>query len=127
MVHVQDSRVRWSVRASCVARIVPAADWRAAPPIDVLAALGPTPRSRRIIVVQDARGREIAVLAAGAIDIGDVDPASVLPLPPVLAGSAPQIAALITWHDGSLSLLFELTAVTIPDPVVGEDLCLNRL
>jgi hypothetical protein len=132
MVHVQDPRVRWSVHAAGVVRIMPAAEWSATatPPVDVLAGLGPVPRSgsrgRRVVVVRDAHGRETALLAAGAIDVGDVDPAAVLPLPASLAGAAPQIAAIIAWHDASLSLLLELAAVTTPVPVVGEDLCPSR-
>ena len=128
MVHVHDPRVRWSVRASGVVRIIPAAEWRASPAIDVLATLGPLPRlsmrGGRVVVVRGAGGRETALIAAGAIDIGDVDASDILALPAPLADTARQIAAIIVAHDASLSLLLELTAVTPPDDtVVGEDLC----
>ena len=134
MVHVQDPRVRWSVRAAHVVRIMPAAEWRAAPPVDPLAALGPVPRggalARRVVVVRCADGRDAALVAAGAIDVGDVDAAAVLPLPEVLAGAAPQIAGIIALHDASLSLLIEppdvITLLPWPVPVVGEDLCPSR-
>jgi len=120
MVHIQDPRVRWCVRAARVLRIMPAAEWNAAPPVDVLAALGPMPRggarTRRVVVVEAADRRETALLAAGAIDVGDVDAAAVLPLPELLAGATPQIAAIIVAPDASLSLLVELAAVITPVP-----------
>lgn len=126
MVHVDDPRGRWSVSASEVMRIVAAAEWVAAPPADVLAALGPVPwvRSRRVLVLRGAGGRELALLAAGALEIADVDPATVLPLPVALAGAVPQVSAIVVASDASLSLLIEPSAV-IPssDIVVGEELC----
>jgi len=131
MVHVRDPRVQWSVRASSVVRIIPAAEWRASPALDLLSALAPTPRTGprggRVVVVRGAGGREVALIAAGAIDVGDVDAANVLALPEVLADSSPHVAAIITAHDASLSLLLELTALTSPvDTVVGEELCPSR-
>lgn len=131
VVHVDDARGRWSVSASQVMRIVTAADWTAgadaqAPAVDVLAALGALPwsRSRRVLVVRGAGGRELALVAAGALEITEVDPASVLPLPVVLATATPQISAIIVAGDGSLSLLIEPSAVITPgDTVVGEELC----
>jgi chemotaxis signal transduction protein len=131
IVQVHDPRVRWGVRASSVARIIPTGEWSAAAAVDVLASLGALPRagarSRRVIVVRGARGKEIALLAAGAIDIADVDAASVLALPPAIADRAPQVSAIIVAHDASLSLLLELAAVITPDDiVVGEELCPSR-
>jgi len=130
IVQVHDPRVRWGVRASGVVRIIPATEWTT-PAVDALAALGALPwtgaRTRRVIVVRGARGREVALLAAGPIDIADVDPASVLALPAQLADRAPQIAAIIVAPDASLSLLLELAAVITPDDiVVGEELCQSR-
>jgi len=127
MVRVHDPRVRWCVRAADVLRIVPAAEWSAAP-VDVLASLGPLPRlptrGGRVVVVHGASGRETALIAAGAIDVGDVDAGDVLALPATFAETARTIAAIIVAPDASLSLLLELTAVTTPDDtVVGEDLC----
>lgn len=110
MVHVQDARVRWGVPAAQVVRIVTASDWVAAPAIDVLAALGPEPapglHGRRVVVVNGADDRETALLATGAIDIGDVDPSAVLPLPDTLAKAVPEVSAIVVAHDASLSLLF---------------------
>jgi chemotaxis signal transduction protein len=130
VVLVRDPRVRWGVRASGVVRITPASEWHG-PTIDVFAALGTAPppgtRGRRVVVVRGTGGREVALVAAGAIDVGDVDAASVLPLPAQLADTAPQISAIIVAHDSSLSLLLELAAVTTPDDtVVGEKLCPSR-
>lgn len=127
MVHVHDPRVRWSVRAAGVVRIVSAAEWPRGS-IDVISALGPLPRlstrGGRVVIVRGAGGRETALIAAGAIDVGDVDPDDVLALPATFATTAPQIAAIIVAADASLSLLLELSAVTTPDDtVVGEDLC----
>jgi len=126
MVHVDDPRGKWSVSASEVMRIMAAAEWRAAPATDVLASLGPVPwvRSRRVLVLRGARGREIALLAAGALEIADVDPGSVLPLPIALASTVPQISAIVVAPDASLSLLIEPSAViSSSDTVVGEELC----
>jgi chemotaxis signal transduction protein len=108
MVHVDDPRARWSVSASAVLRIIAAAEWSDAPAIDVLAALGPLPwtRSRRVLVLR-ARGREVALAAAGTLAIEEVATADVLPLPSVLAAATPQIAAVIVAPDASLSLLIE--------------------
>jgi hypothetical protein len=130
VVLVRDPRVRWGVRASGVVRIIPAIEWHG-PTLDVLIALGTTPppgtRGGRVVVVRGSGGREIALVAAGAIDVGDVDATSVLPLPAQLADTAPQISAIIVAHDASLSLLLELAAVTTPDDtVVGEKLCPSR-
>ena len=132
MVHVDDPRGRWSVAATQVLRIVAATEWSAgpaigppiAPPIDVLAALGPLPwtRSRRVLVLR-ARGREVALAVAGALAIDEVAAADVLPLPSVLAAASPQIAAVIVASDASLSLLIEPSAVIPGDTVVGEELC----
>ena len=112
MVHVEDPRGRWSVSASEVIRIMSEAEWRVAA-IDVLAALGPPARSvgRRVLVMRGAGGRELALLAAGALAIADVDPASVLPLPIAVAAAVPQISAIIAASDTPLSLLIEPSAV----------------
>lgn len=126
MVHVDDPRGRWSVSATEVMQIVPATDWLAGPAIDVLAALGPMPwvRSRRVLVMRGARGQEIAVVAAGALQIAEVNPASVLPLPIALASAVPAVSAIVVASDASLSLLIEPSAVVSSgDPVVGEELC----
>ena len=126
MVHVDDPRGRWSVSASQVRRIIAATEWRTAPAIDVLAGLGPVPwsRSRRVLVVRGPGGGELALLAAGALEINEVDPASVLPLPLALAATEPQVAAIVVAPDASLSLLIEPSAViTSGDTVVGEELC----
>ncbi len=130
LVHVADPRVRWSVSAAQVVRIVPTGDWRT-PLIDVLASLGEAPgdnvQARRVIIVRGANNRELAVLAAGAIAIAEVDPADVLPLPTLLALATPQISAIIAFADHSLSLLLEPTAVPPPDDIVpGEELCPRR-
>lgn len=125
MVHVDDPRGRWAVSASEVLRILPAVDWHGAPPIDLLATLGPLGgRARRVLVLRGAQGREIALVAAGALAVGDVDPHDVLPLPSALAAIAPQVSAIIVASDASLSLLIEPSAViSSGDPVVGEELC----
>lgn len=124
MVHIDDPRGRWSVPAAQVLRIVAATEWIAAPAIDVLAGLGPLPwsRSRRVLVL-GVRGREIALVAAGALAIEEVAASSVLPLPGVLAAATPQVCAIVVGPDASLSLLIEPSAVTSGDPAVGEELC----
>jgi chemotaxis signal transduction protein len=125
MVHVADPRGRWAVSASEVIRIIAAAEWHGAPPIDVLAALGPLGgRARRVLVLRGVRNREIALVAAGALAVIDVDPHDVLPLPSVLAAATPQVSAIIAPSDASLSLLIEPSAVSSSsDTVVGEELC----
>lgn len=131
MVHVLDPRVRWSVRASEVTRIaLAAAEWHA-PTVDVLAQLGApaTPRleAQRVVIVRGARGRDIALLAGGPIDVAEIDPGDVLALPDALADAAPQIPAIIVARDGSLSLLLEPSIVTVAeDTVPGEELCPSR-
>jgi chemotaxis signal transduction protein len=135
MVHVHDPRVGWSVHASQVLRIVSLAEWlaeRGAPAVDVLAAFGSAPSSRldprRVVVVRGAGEREIAVLAAGPIDVGDVEASDVLALPAALVGSVPEISAILVARDKSLSLLLELSALTTPEVTVpGEELCPTRL
>jgi chemotaxis signal transduction protein len=132
MVHVHDPRVRWSVRAGQVMRIAAAAaEWHA-PTVDVLALLGappaPSNHAHRVVIVRNARGLDIALLAAGPVDVADVDASDVLALPDVLAASAPRISAIIVTRDGSLSLLLEPSAVTAAeDTVLGEELCPSRL
>jgi len=115
LVHVHDARVRWGVLATHVVRIVAASEWVATPPVDLLAPLGPEPEAglhgRRVVVVNGAGDRETALLATGAIDIGDVDPSTVLPLPDTLARAVPEVSAIIVAHDASLSLLFNPSAV----------------
>ena len=124
LVHVADPRVRWSVSAAQVVRILPAAEWHT-PTIDVLASLGAAPdtdqQARRVMIVRGAGDRELAMLAAGAIDIAEVDPADVLALPATFARTTPQISAIIAFADHSLSLLLQPTAVRSPDDLVfGE-------
>lgn len=130
MVHVDDPRGRWSVSVSQVMRIVTASEWtaasRGAAAIDVLATLGAVPwaRSGRVLVVRGAGSGELALLAAGALEIAEVDATTVLPLPVLLATAVPQISAVVVASDGSLSLLIEPSAVTASGhTVVGEDLC----
>jgi hypothetical protein len=125
MVHVDDPRGRWSVSAAQVKRIAAAAEWGDAPAADVMAGLGPLPGGRhRVLVVRGAGGRELALIAAGALAINEVDPVSVLPLPVVLAAAVPQISAIVVAPDASLSLLIEPSAViTSGATVVGEELC----
>src|SRR5687768_12955116 len=119
MVHVADPRVRWSVSAARVVRIVPAAAWRA-PLVDVMAALAALPGSsvRRVVSLRGAGDREVAVLAAGAIDIAEVGPADVVALPETFAATAPQISAIVVASDQSLSLLLQPSAVLPPDDIV---------
>ena len=130
MVHVHDPRVRWSVRASEVLRIAPAAaEWHAIT-VDVLSLIGAPPIARtashRVVIVRGDTGRDLALLAPGPIDVAEVDPGDVLPLPAALA-RAPGISAIIVARDGSLSLLLEPSAVTIAqDTVPGEELCPSR-
>jgi hypothetical protein len=131
MVHVHDPRVRWSVRAAQVLRIAAAASEWHAPTVDLLAVIGapagPRDDSHRVVVVRGSRGRDIALLAAGPIDVADVDPADVLALPAALAASAPYVSAIIVARDGSLSLLLEPSAVPFAeDTVPGEELCPSR-
>jgi hypothetical protein len=131
IVHVHDPRVHWSVRAAQVTRIAAAAaEWHA-PTVDLLAMIGApaTPRDTtlRVVIVREASGRDIALLAAGPIDVADVDPSDVLPLPAALAASAPHISAIVVARDGSLSLLLEPSTVTFAeDTVLGEELCPSR-
>ena len=130
IVHVHDPRVRWGVRAGTVVRIQSAAEWRGQP-VDLVAALGQLPqraaRTARALVVRDPRGRETALLAAGAIDILEIDAESVLPLPATLADSARHIPAIVVSPDSSLSLLFEpSTVIASDDSVVGEEICQSR-
>jgi hypothetical protein len=130
LVHVADPRVRWSVSAAQVVRILPAGDWQT-PLIDVLAGLGVEPSAeasaRRVMIVRGAGDQELAVLAAGPIDITEVDPGDVLALPAAFARATPQISAIVVAADQSLSLLLQPTAV-LPcgDIVPGEDLCPSR-
>ena len=130
LVYVHDPRVRWSVRASQVMRIAAVTEF-ADPALDVVVSLGGPPsargEARRVVVVRGAGDREIALLAIGPIDIGDVDPGEVLALPPEFAASAPHVAGIIVASDASLSLLLEPSAVTISeDSVFGEELCQCR-
>jgi chemotaxis signal transduction protein len=129
MVHIADPRVRWSVAAARVVRIVPASEWRG-PLVDVLVGLGELPAStssRRVVVVRGADDRDIAVLAAGAIDIAEVDPSDVLELPDTFAAIAPQIYGIVVASNRSLSLLLQTSAVLPPDDrVLDEELCPSR-
>jgi hypothetical protein len=130
IVHVHDPRVRWGVRAQTVVRITSVAEWRGQP-VDLLAALGPLPpraaRTARVLVVRNAAGREGGVLAAGAIDVAEIEADSVLPLPATLADTARQIPAIVVSPDSSLSLLFEpSTVIASDDSVVGEEICQSR-
>lgn len=109
---------------------VAAAEWHV-PTFDVLSLLGAPPaaptRAHRVVIVRSRRGRDIALLAAGPIDVVEVDPSSVLALPAALAAYAAQIPAIIVARDGSLSLLLEpSTVTTAEDTVLGEELCPSR-
>jgi hypothetical protein len=116
MVHVQDPRVAWSVPAADVVRIVSVDDWRAAaPPIDVLAALGPVPHvdllSRRVVVVRGVRDRETALVAGGPVKIQDVELSALLSLPSLFAAAMPEVAAVVVSPDASMSLVLRPSAV----------------
>jgi hypothetical protein len=130
MVHVHDPRVRWSVPASQVLRIVPADEWRAGPPVDVLAALAPAPRpgadARRVVIVRCAGDRETALVAAGPISVIDVQSGDVLPLPVELARTTLEISAIIVAPDASLSLLLDPLAIATPDAALREEPCPSR-
>jgi chemotaxis signal transduction protein len=130
MVHVHDPRVRWNVPASLVLRIVPAGEWRGAPAVDVLAALGSAPRrgtdSSRVLIVRGAGGREAALVTAGPITVVEVDAGEVLPLPAELARTALAISAIIVAADTSLSLLLDPLAIATPDAVLREEPCPSR-
>jgi hypothetical protein len=130
MVHVHDPRVRWSVQASQVLRIVPADEWRAAPAVDVFAALAPAPNpgadARRVVIVHGADGRETALVASGPISVADVDAGDVLPLPVELTRTALAISAIIVAPDASLSLLLDPLAIATPDAALREEPCPSR-
>ena len=119
VVHVHDPRVRWGVPASQVVRILPAAEWQAGPPIDVLAAMGPVPagggHARRVLLVHGVGDRETPLLATGMIHIADVEASAILPLPDTLAAKSPEVSAIVVAPDDSLSLLFQPSAVKSPD------------
>lgn len=122
LVHVDDPRGGWNVPASHVVRIVSATAWRSTPAVDVLALLGPVAatghtvaNTHRVVVVRGTGDREVALLAAGAIAITDVDPSNVLPLPAALSAAAPQVSAIVVAPDAQLSLLLE-----------PEELCPSR-
>ena len=108
-MHVADPRAPWSVAAARVLRIVPLAD-HPAPALDVLAAVGAPTGAVRVMILRGAGGGELAVLAGGAIDIAEVDPADILPLPDTFAAATPQIAAIVVAPDRSLSLLLQPSA-----------------
>jgi hypothetical protein len=127
LVYVHDPRVRWSVRAAQVDRIIPASEW-AGHALDVVASLGAYPsahgEARRVLVIRGTGGREIALLAAGPIVVGDIDPGDVLALPAPFAAAASHIAGILVSSDAALSLLLEPSAVITPeDSVSGEELC----
>jgi chemotaxis signal transduction protein len=130
VVHVRDPRVRWSLRASEVLRIAPAAaEWHAVT-VDMLSLIGAPAvartASQRVVIVRGGKGRDLALLAPGPIEVTEVDASDVLPLPAALARS-PEISAIIVCRDGSLSLLLEPSAVTIAqDTVPDEELCPSR-
>jgi hypothetical protein len=119
MVHVHDPRARWTVHATRVVRIVSARDWAddwvAEPARDVLRRLGPQPPegedAHRVMVLRGARDQELAVIAAGAIHIGDVDASNVLALPLLFAKATPEISAIVVSSDSSLSLLLDPLAI----------------
>jgi hypothetical protein len=115
LVLVHDPRVRWSVPAEDVVRIVAAADWRAAPPVDLFARLGPLAvdelHAGRIVVVRGARDREAALVAGGPVRIEEVAAADVLALPGVFADAMPEIAAVFISPDASMSLVVRPAAV----------------
>ncbi|HEU4734289.1 MAG TPA: hypothetical protein VFT22_40635 [Kofleriaceae bacterium] len=117
--------MRWSVPASQVTRILAARDWHAAPPLDVLAALGPVPGTasdvRRVVIVRGADDRETALFAAGPISVVDVDASDVLALPTELARAAPEISAIVVAQDAQLSLLFDPVAIAPGDAVPREE------
>jgi hypothetical protein len=123
LVYVHDPRVRWSVRAVQVARIIAAAEWQATPAFDVVESLGAYPGmlgdARRVLVIR-AGDREVALLAAGPIEIGDIDPGDVLALPDAFAAIASQVSGIIVAPDASLSLLLEPSVVTPAESVSGE-------
>lgn len=101
MVHVRDPRARWSVPASRVVRIVSAIDWgTAASVLDPLAPIGALPvdedQRHRVIVLRGDGDRELAVIAAGAIQIADVEASDVLAMPPELSGVAAFSAIIAT-------------------------------
>lgn len=110
MVIVRDPRACWSVPASHVVRITSAADWRADQVyLDVLRSLGPAPmvgaELHRILFVVGHQG-DLALYAAGAIEIADVPRSDVLPLPAPIAETSPEVAAIIA-NDATLCLVLD--------------------
>jgi chemotaxis signal transduction protein len=122
MVHIHDPRVRWSVPAACVVRIASAVEWGASPALDLFARLGPVPQDdnhiHRVVVLRGARDHLIAVLAAGAIQISDVESTDILPLPGMFAATAREISAIIVARDASLSLVLDPLAIAATDAVL---------
>ncbi|HYP88836.1 MAG TPA: hypothetical protein VEQ59_11795 [Polyangiaceae bacterium] len=82
----------WAVPSSAVSSIEPCSD---APCIDVLTRLGITasavPEAARVLVLHVA-GRELRLLARGALALNEAGPDSLLPLPRALALSAPLVS-----------------------------------
>jgi chemotaxis signal transduction protein len=131
MVHVHDPRVRWSVPASQVVRIIAASDWLASAPIDVLAMLGPVPdpddHARRVVVVRGAHDRETALVAGGPVRIEELEATDLLALPDVFSLAMPQIAAIAVSHDASMSLVLRPSAVAGTDAApLSEEPCPSR-
>lgn len=131
MVHVHDARVRWSVPASQVLRIIAANEWHAGPPVDVLAILGPVPgegdHARRVLVVRGVHDRETALVAGGPVKIEDFEPTDVLPLPEVFHQTMPHVAAITVSADASMSLVLRPSAVaSTGDAAPSEEPCPSR-
>ncbi|HEX4422478.1 MAG TPA: chemotaxis protein CheW [Kofleriaceae bacterium] len=108
--------------AARVVRIASAVEWGASPALDLFARLGPVPHDddhiHRVVVLRGARDHLIAVLAAGPIQISDVESADILPLPAAFAATAREISAIIVARDASLSLVLDPLAIAATDAVL---------
>lgn len=94
----------WSVPSSSVAGVGRLSEWTGAPPLDVGALLGaPTPpdaSDEARVVLLDAQGQQLPLLAAGRLSLLHTTPDQLLELPAALRRSSPLVAQVAVF-DGA--------------------------
>ena len=96
LLAITTGTTRWSIPSASVAGIGRLSDWTGAPPLDVGALLGASASANdgdeARVVVLDAQGQQLPLLAAGTLRLLHTTSEQLLELPPALRRTSPLIS-----------------------------------
>jgi chemotaxis signal transduction protein len=102
LLAITTATTTWSVPSAFVAGVGRLSEWTGAPPLDVSALLGAPASANEShearVVVLEAQGQTLPLLAAGSLSLLHTTPEQLLELPQALRRASPLIAQVALLH-----------------------------